>query len=549
MKKFIVFCLTVAVCCTALIATVQTKMRMHLFRNGDNGKNLSVVLSELDSVTFSLDTMDYKVTFIDWDGTELQSDNWQSGSMPEYDETKLNREQTAKYTYKFTGWKPDIVEVQKEATYTALYDSTIRKYAVVYVGLNGETLAKDSLNYGTMPNYNGETPTKENTKVYKYEFVWKPAMEEVTADAVYTMDFDSTKLVYTVKYVDYNGVELYEANKVFYDYKWTEPVTREEGSEYTYTHSGWRLDESRIKDSLLVYTAMYDSVEHGKLKYASFKVSDTTRVYFSKGNLQFNAMQGTHETVDGTDRGTWRFAENQWDALISANANISPTYTGWFDLFCWGTSGWNSGAKCYQPWATSATASDYCPKDGTLVNLTGDYAKADWGVYNAISNGGNKPNEWRTMTTEEWQYLFLNNEWTLGYIKTSETDSILCCFLIPDGFTEPSGVNVAVISRSLEPTDEYFTDIPSNSYASNTYTADQFKLLEKVGVVALPGAGDRDGAEFWSDEGTEGYYWSSSIYKSDLACQLFFYEEEVLPGHRNYSGYFGMSVRLVQEVR
>ena len=73
------------------------------------------------------------------------------------------------------------------------------------------------------------------------------------------------------------------------------------------------------------------------------------------------------------------------------NALISPTYSGWIDLFGYGTSGWNSGANEYQPYSTNDNPDDYLLGYDAL-NLTGEYAKADWGVYNKISNGGNKEN-------------------------------------------------------------------------------------------------------------------------------------------------------------
>ena len=140
---------------------------------------------------------------------------------------------------------------------------------------------------------------------------------------------------------------------------------------------------------------------------AEFSVSDSTKVYFSQGNLQYRASSKT-----------WRFAEHQWDfvgdsingnvyenGVKSDNAKISSTYDGWIDLFGWGTSGWNSGANAYQPYSTSTVYSDYYP-DGSYYNdLTGSYANADWGVYNKISNGGNQAGLWRTLTYSEWSYL------------------------------------------------------------------------------------------------------------------------------------------------
>ena len=35
------------------------------------------------------------------------------------------------------------------------------------------------------------------------------------------------------------------------------------------------------------------------------------KIQFSKGNLQYNAMLGTHATADGTAQGTWRFANGR----------------------------------------------------------------------------------------------------------------------------------------------------------------------------------------------------------------------------------------------
>ena len=70
-----------------------------------------------------------------------------------------------------------------------------------------------------------------------------------------------------------------------------------------------------------------------------FSVSETEKVRFSKGNLQYQASTNT-----------WRFAENQWDYIGEGNTNASASYEGWIDLFSWGTSGYDHGATCYQPW-------------------------------------------------------------------------------------------------------------------------------------------------------------------------------------------------------
>ena len=292
-----------------------------------------------------------------------------------------------------------------------------------------------------------------------------------------------------------------------------------------------------------------ETKENGALVKASYKVSDDKNVFFSQGNLQFNAKQGTHAVLDGTAEvaGTWRFAENQWDVIGEANEDIDSTYNGWFDLFGWGTSGWNSKAKCYQPWSISESYSDFCPGGSESNNLTGSYAKADWGVYNAISNGGNEPNKWRTLTSEEWKYLIQNNDWTMGYIKTSKEDSSLCFFLIPEGFTAPTGVKVTVLSTSLGSTAGNTISVSKSDYASNTYTTVQFASLENLGVVALPCGGYLSGYRM-HNVGSEGDYWSSSAY--DLRnAYMFDFNSMYVYWYSSVSNRNSVrSVRLVQDI-
>lgn len=116
---------------------------------------------------------------------------------------------------------------------------------------------------------------------------------------------------------------------------------------------------------------------------AAFSVSPTKKVYFSKGNLQYQASTNT-----------WRFAEHQWDIIGEDNMNMSATYEGWIDLFPWGSSGYDSRIMPY----TDSLLTDYITGDITNTNY-------DWGVYNPISNGGNQAGLWRTLTFDEHKYL------------------------------------------------------------------------------------------------------------------------------------------------
>jgi len=259
----------------------------------------------------------------------------------------------------------------------------------------------------------------------------------------------------------------------------------------------------------------------------TFSVSESSTVNFSKGNLQYNAAQDT-----------WRFAENQWDTIGAANNNISSSYNGWIDMFGWGTSGWNSGANEYQPWATSTTYADYYPGGSYENSLTGAYANADWGVYNAISNGGNQAGMWRTMTKDEWEYL-LNTRAasTVSGIENARftkatVGGVSGVIILPDSFTLPAGVGELVNINN-----------PDVDYTGNTYTTEQWAALETAGAIFLPAAGYRNspGAE---GVGTYGHYWSSTYGNENYAFSKYFSNDGLYMYGGNRDG--GRTVRLVK---
>ena len=244
------------------------------------------------------------------------------------------------------------------------------------------------------------------------------------------------------------------------------------------------------------------------------------QVQFSQGNLQYQASTNT-----------WRFAENQWDYVGSDNANISDTYSGWIDLFGWGTSGYNHGATCYQPWSTRTSNSDYYAYGSYSNNLYDQTGQADWG-YNAISNGGNQENSgWRTPTREEWSYLFFTRSTSSG---------------IRYAMANVNGVNGVILLPDDWSTD-YYTMNNANTYnasfSSNTITATQWVTIEEYGTVFLPAAGNREWTSVYG-VGSCGSYWSASRTHNNYAWSVFFYDSGL--GGDDDVRYEGLSVRLVR---
>ncbi len=257
-----------------------------------------------------------------------------------------------------------------------------------------------------------------------------------------------------------------------------------------------------------------------------FSVSASQQVCFSQGNLQYQASTGT-----------WRFANNQYDYLGSANNSISPTFSGWIDLFAWGTSGWNNGNTYFHPWDTqnngySSQGFGYGPTEGSsyLYNLTGTYANADWGVYNSISNGGNQPNVWRTLTREEWIYVF-NTRSTVSGIRyaKAQVNNVNGIILLPDNWNA-TYFSLNNVNNSVA------------SFSSNTITLSQWSTIEQYGSVFLPASGFRSGASTYGVDNL-GDYWSTSNSSSGGAYSVGFSDGSF--SIESDIRYWGFSVRLV----
>ena len=259
-----------------------------------------------------------------------------------------------------------------------------------------------------------------------------------------------------------------------------------------------------------------DGIINGK-----FSASASQKVYFSKGNLQYQPSTCF-----------WRFAEHQYDYIGNANSDIGQYYANWIDLFGWGTSDFAHGATCYQPYSTSQNYNDYLAYGSSTANLNDQTGLADWGV-NAISNGGNETRVWRTLTKDEWSYLLTSRNTSSGkrYAK-AEVAGKSGLIILPDNWSNSTYTLNNANSGSA-------------SFSDNVISSSAWSTFEAAGAVFLPAAGSRAGTSV-SGTGTSGYYWSSSCQNPTYAYLLSFNENSLSPYQGDFR-YYGQSVRVVCE--
>ena len=233
-----------------------------------------------------------------------------------------------------------------------------------------------------------------------------------------------------------------------------------------------------------------------------FSVSATKRVYFSKGNLQY----------DGTN---WKFAENQWEVLGANGTGATGTATNYpMDFFTWG----NIDSPTYN-------GTTYYTENADLSGIT------DWG--SRMGSG------WYTLSKDEWLYLF--------GMESSNTDKSGHARYRKYFRAKVNGVSgIVVLPDDLSG----ISDIPAESSrgtASNfakTYTTDAWSAMESAGCVFLPTAGFRKTDASVSHVGWSGFYWESTAYDAGKAYTMGFDNTFVDPAG-NFDRTFGFAVRLV----
>ena len=220
-----------------------------------------------------------------------------------------------------------------------------------------------------------------------------------------------------------------------------------------------------------------------------FSVSETRKVRFSHGNLQYKSGE----------ENPWRFALHQYDCIGAWDTS------DYVDQYGWGT--WSGTSEQWHPLTTDFDYSHY-PWYGD------EYFKATLDGYN----------DWFTFSATEWQYLFGHS--TYGMAKVGNYNGII---ILPDDL-------------------DLTINTTHNNWANNTYTTEEWdNNLEPVGIVFLCAAGARHGVSPQQVNQTV-FYWSSTSDGNVNAKHIMFSPPGTMYSSYSFYRYHARAVRLVRDL-
>ena len=248
-----------------ITATPQTGY--HFVRwNDDNTENPRTLTDIQGDATYKafFAINQYTITFKNWDGTVLQTNTYNHGET--VTAPTATRPADAQYTYVFDAWTPNVnYTAEADAEYTATYTTTVNKYLIKFVNWDGTVLQSSMVEYGTIPTYDGTTPTKPADAENIYTFTgWDVTPVAVNGEATYTATFGTTTQTYNVSFAAENGT-ITGATDGTYQYGTSLTFKAEPAACYKFV--GWSDGVTDAERTVTVagnitYTAIFEKITY-----------------------------------------------------------------------------------------------------------------------------------------------------------------------------------------------------------------------------------------------------------------------------------------------
>ena len=209
--------------------------------------------------------IEYTITFVNYDDTELSSKTYHYGDTVEVPQTPAKPSDNT-YSYTFAGWDKEVTTVTGNTTYKATYTPVYIEYTIAFNDYDGTEITSAKYHYGdtvTTP----ANPTREADNTYTYVFkAWDKEVVTVAENTTYTATYTPTYIEYTVVFKNYDGTELLSETYHYGDTV-TEPTKPTKASDETYDYEFVRWDKTVTTcDGDKTYTAVFTQTENAQYK-------------------------------------------------------------------------------------------------------------------------------------------------------------------------------------------------------------------------------------------------------------------------------------------
>ena len=189
--------------------TITATPNEHRYFTGWSDGNKSslrfIVLTQDTTIQAIFSAEQYKVTFVNYDGTILEAKMWEYGATPVCSITP-SRPDDATNSYVFAGWDPEITVVTADATYTAKYTAKPNIFTVTFFDWDGTVLKKEEVKKGESATPPAD-PTREGYKFVGWDGNYTNVQRNEAVFAVYEEEQEA------IDNIDANQ----KAQKVFID--------------------------------------------------------------------------------------------------------------------------------------------------------------------------------------------------------------------------------------------------------------------------------------------------------------------------------------------
>ncbi len=198
-------------------------------------------------------------------------------------------------------------------------EKVVNKYTVVWKNYDGEILETDTdVVEGTMPHYDGDTPTKPSTAQYTYTYSsWDKNLSEVTGDIEYIALYSEEVNKYTVVWKNYDGEILETDTDVLYGtmphYDGDIPV-KPSTAQYTYTYATWDKNLSEVTGDI-EYIALYSEEVN---KYTVLWKNYDGTVLETDTNVSYGTMPHYNGDIPIKTKSNDYYSFVGWNTVVSS---------------------------------------------------------------------------------------------------------------------------------------------------------------------------------------------------------------------------------------